>query len=119
MFAFTTKTKGITTALIAATALIAGTPAFAGTFESNGRTTEVRYDDLDLSQASGRQVLNKRLRKAARQVCPATDMREAMTCREKAFDNVAQPVDAVIARAETKARYADASTSDAKVVVGN
>lgn len=119
MFAFTTKTKGITTALVAAAALIAGTPAFADTFESNGRTAEVRYGDLDLSQAAGRQALNKRLRKAATQVCTASEVREMMACREKALDNIAQPVNAVIARAETKARYADASTSDAKVVVGN
>ena len=123
MFAFTTKTKSVTAALAAAAALIAGTPAFAGTFQSNGRTAEVRYGDLDLTQAADRQALNKRLRKAATQVCATSDVREMMACREKALDNVAQPTSAVIARAETKARYADASPTgaqgEAKVVVGN
>lgn len=119
MFAFTSTFKSATAALAAAAALIAGTPAFAGTFQSNGRTAEVRYDDLDLTQASGRQALDKRLRKAATQVCVVTDVRETMACREKALDNIAQPVSAVIARAETKARYADASQNEAKVIVGN
>lgn len=119
MFAFTTKTKAAAASFAFAAALVAGSPAFAGDFVSNGRTAEVRYDDLDLTQASGRQVLDKRLRKAASQVCAATTVREVMLCREKALDNVAKPVRTAIARAETKGRYADASTTDAKVIVGN
>ena len=111
------KIKGIAAAFAAA-ALISGTPAFAEPFASNGRTAEVRFADLDLTKSDDRRELNRRLYRAASRVCSSTDSREVTRCREGALRNIKQPVAAALARAETRARYADASRN-AKVMVGN
>lgn len=109
------KTKSITAALAAA--LIAGTPAFADTFQSNGKTMEVRYSDLDLTKAAGRAELKGRLFHAATRVCPSMDFREAQACRTRALRNIQEPMATAIAAAESRARFADASMT--KPVVGN
>lgn len=51
---------------LAATALLAS-PAFAA--NSQSKTTQVSYSDLDLSTQAGQQELDKRLERAARSVC--------------------------------------------------
>ena len=119
MSVFSTKTKSFTAALAAAAALVAGTPAFAETFVSNGRSVEVRHGYLDLNNAEGRRALNARIYKTATKVCATADAREMMACREKTLNHIKQPISAAIARAETKARYADATPASARVVVGN
>lgn len=118
-----TKAKGIAAAAFATATVIAATPAFAGApasalaFESNGRTMEVRYADLDLTQADGRAELRSRLSRAASRVCYTSDSREMRACRINALDHIKEPVKTVIARAETRSRYADATPT--KVMVGN
>lgn len=112
------KPKGITAALAAAAALITAAPAFAAPFASNGRTAEVRFADLDLTKSDDRSELNRRLYRAATRVCSSMDFREVTRCREGALRNIKQPVRAALARAETRARYAEAS-GNAKVIVGN
>ncbi|MGK2908360.1 MAG: UrcA family protein [Sphingobium sp.] len=118
MFAFPIHAKAFTVALISAAALIPGTSAFAEPFVSNGRTAEVRFADLDLTNAKDRTELQSRLRRAATRVCVNSNTREMMACRQKALAHIEAPVSAALARAETRARYADARTG-AKVMVGN
>ncbi len=50
---------------LAATAL----PAYAAEAESKGQGISVKYRDLDLASAEGKQVLEQRLDRAAREVC--------------------------------------------------
>jgi len=109
--------KGITAALVAAAALVTGSPAFAEPFLSNGRTVEVRYGDLDLSQPAGQTELKHRLNKAAFRVCALSPRDEMAACRKITLRNVSQPVKTAIALAETRARYADATPT--KAMVGN
>ena len=47
--------------------------ASAGEFISNGRTSEVRHGDLNLSKASDQRELRQRISRAANQVCKSTD----------------------------------------------
>jgi UrcA family protein len=117
MFA-TKSTTRFTAALAAALSLVATTPAFAEpAFESNGRQIEVRYTGLDLTSASDRQALKRRLGAAADKVCASNDEREFAACRKIALQHVKRPVATAIARAETNARYAQASST--AVQVGN
>lgn len=96
-------------ALTAFAALAAtGSAASAGEFQSNGRTTEVRFGDLDLSKAEGRKQLQQRINRAASRVCSSSSMAEASACRKLAIANIKAPVEAAIARAKTGERYADA-----------
>ena len=46
------------------------------------RTTTVSYADLDLTDPKGKEVLNFRLRRAARDVCGSPDIREAGSIRQ-------------------------------------
>lgn len=108
------------TATLAATACFAAAvPAFAETFESNGRTAEVRFADLDLSQADGQQELRQRITRAANKVCVERDLNQQAACAARARANVKAKTDAVIARAETNQRYADAGKTTNQVMVGN
>lgn len=118
MFAFPIHAKAIAAAFVAAAALGAGTPAFAEPFESNGRSVEVRFADLDLTKAEDRSEFHARLRRAATRVCVNSNRREMMDCRQKTLARIEEPITAAFARAETRARYADARTG-AKVMVGN
>lgn len=108
---FATKPTTRFTATLAATlCLAAATPAFAEqAFESNGRQIEVRYTGLDLTSASDRQALKRRISAAADKVCASNDEREFAACRKIALQHVKEPVATAIARAESKARYAQAS----------
>lgn len=99
--------KTLSIAVFAAASLIAGS-ASAETFMSNGRTFEVRFGDLDLSQAADQRELQSRIGRAAGRVCGSRDLAEATRCRSAAIAHVKAPVAAAIARAETKARYAEA-----------
>ncbi|MDX3910353.1 MAG: UrcA family protein [Sphingobium sp.] len=112
-----TTSKGITAALVAAATLIAGAPAFAEPFVSNGRTAEVRYGDLDLSQPAGQAELKRRLNNAAFRVCALNPQDEMAACRKIALRHVSEPIKTAIARAETRSRYADATPT--KAIAGN
>lgn len=56
-----------------ATMVLSGMPtaAIAGEHGTNLPTTEVYYGDLDLSTGEGRDQLEKRVKRAVRNVCPA------------------------------------------------
>lgn len=101
------KTLSITA--FAAASLIAGS-ANAETFMSNGRTFEVNFGDLDLSRVADQKELQARIGKAASKVCSGTSLQESSRCRSAAIAHVQTPVASAIARAETRARYADAAT---------
>lgn len=97
-------------AALGATALltVAGT-ASAEEFVSNGRTFEVRYHDLDLSQKADQKVLDGRIYRAASRVCDTyKDLGLLSACRSQAIEHVKAPIAAAIAKAETGERYADA-----------
>lgn len=109
--------KTITAAFVAAATLIAASPAFADSFQSNGKTMEVRYGDLDLTKDAGQAELKGRLFHAATRVCPSSDFREVQACRKLALRNIKEPMRTAIAMAESRARFADASAT--KPMVGN
>lgn len=69
-------------------------------FESNGRTVDVRYDDLDLSNKAGQQELTARVRRAAIKVCPGRTMQDLRTCQIAAVDHVREPMAVAIAKAQ-------------------
>lgn len=114
---FATKTLF---ALTAAASLAFAGSASAGEFQSNGRTSVVRYHDINLADAAGQKELQRRIRVAAKRVCVSADSATMQACRDAALDHVEAPVATVIARAATGERYADAQDPKAaSVVVGN
>lgn len=117
-------TTRFTATLAATLCLIGGAPAFASEMVSDGRQIEVRYGDLDLTQAEGKTQLNRRIKSAAHRVCSGRELHEVRVCREATLEKTQAPVAKAIARAETKARYADAGNgtttgAGTAVVVGN
>lgn len=115
MFApkFTTR---FTATLAATLCFAAATPAFADMADTNVRQRAVYYSDLDLTTQSGKKELNKRISIAASNVCDSRDLGHYVSCRNTALRKAKEPVGIAIAKAENKARYADAGT---RVVVGN
>lgn len=93
---------------VIATVAIAGA-ASATTFESNGHSTQVRYNDLDLSKKADQHKLNARIKRAAAKVCPAQDRNEVARCQAVAMAQVRAPIMAAIAKANAQggAVYAD------------
>ncbi|MDI1295036.1 MAG: UrcA family protein, partial [bacterium] len=83
-----------------------------------GRTTQVRFGDLDLSSQAHQQQLRSRIARAANRVCASGDLSVMRACKAKAIAHVQAPLSAAIARADSRERYADAG-KDVRVVVGN
>ncbi len=50
--------------------------AFAGQSVAEHSSTMVHYDDLEISSSEGMEALDRRLRRAARQVCGPSDFRK-------------------------------------------
>ena len=109
-----TATK-ILAAMSAAALLGAAGTANATSFESNGRTTEVRYHDLDLTKEAGQRALNARIKRAAAKVCPAQNSNEAKKCQTVAIANLRAPVNAAIAKAQSRSQERFAQASEEKV----
>jgi UrcA family protein len=110
-------TKIIAALSIAASLAVAGT-ASAEEFRSNGRTSEVRYGDLNLANAADQKVLKQRISRAASKVCVSRDLNEVRACRAAALKNVDAPISQAIARAQTGDRYADAG-QNAQMATGH
>lgn len=87
-----------------AAAVVAGTATQASSeeFQSNGRTMEVRYKDLDLTKAADRRELDVRIRRAAVKVCPDRTLRGSRACQLSAIDHVRAPIEAAIAKANAR-----------------
>lgn len=101
-------------ALAAVAALGTAGAASATEFESNGKTFEVHYGDLDLSQKAGQRALNARVKRAAAKVCPADASATAVKkCQIAAIAHVRASMDSAIARAETGDRLAGMSKEKA------
>lgn len=99
----------IIASLALSAALLAGaSTAMAAPFQSNGRTTEVRFHDLNLANKADQAILKRRLARAATSVCTDKDLGTSAACRRIALDHIKAPVAAAIARAESGERYADA-----------
>ncbi|AEG47842.1 hypothetical protein Sphch_0140 [Sphingobium chlorophenolicum L-1] len=95
--------------MIAVAALLgaAGT-ASAVEFESNGKTAEVRYNDLDLSSAKGQNVLKGRIWRAAWKVCEhGATSAEIKKCQSVAAAHVRSSVELAIAKAQSGERFAE------------
>lgn len=95
--------------IIAAAALLGiSTMASAVEFESNGKTTEVSYRDLDLSSDKGQHALKARIWRAAWKVCEhGTTSAEIKKCQSVAAAQVRTSVELAIAKANNSERYAD------------
>ena len=95
--------------IIATVALLATTaPAFAQP-EGTTRTVHVSYADLDLSRAAGVKQLDRRLRIALANVCPARDGATpfaVLQCRKAASVALASQRTAAIAGAANGTRLA-------------
>lgn len=82
------------------------TPAFAEEFERN--SLSVSYADIDLDTAQGQKTLEKRIEKAARNVCRTTKLdtgtrimsRDAANCLAKARADARQQVAALMANGQ-------------------
>ncbi|HEX7782876.1 MAG TPA: UrcA family protein [Sphingobium sp.] len=109
-------TTHFTATLAATLCLAAATPAFAAGTETGARQRAVHYSDLDLTTEQGRNTLHKRISYAATHVCQTRDFNQYVTCRSAALRSAKEPAGLAIAKAENKARYADAGT---RVIVGN
>ncbi|UZW55412.1 UrcA family protein [Sphingobium sp. JS3065] len=106
--------------MIAVAALlgVAGT-ASAEEFESNGKTAEVRYHDLDLSSVKGQRALKGRIWRAAWKVCEhGATSAEIKKCQSVAAAHVRGSVELAIAKAGSGARFADKG-KEKPVVAGN
>ncbi len=118
MTIFPVSARGAILAALSVAALTS-TTAYAGAipFESNGRTANVRYDDLDLSSPADQRILNTRIRHAAAKVCPAPTMGERRVCQSIAINQVREPVTAAIARAQAQdaSRFAEVGTGKVAV----
>jgi UrcA family protein len=92
--------------LMSTAAMASGIP-----FESNGRTFEVAYKDLDLSKTADQRELTRRVRRAAVKVCPGKSVKESRSCQLAALDHVREPVAAAIASAQGRdaGRFAEVS----------
>jgi UrcA family protein len=92
----------------ASAAALLGVTANAAEFESNGRTADVRYGDLDLSSAKGQNVLKGRIWRAAWKVCEhGATSAEIKKCQSVAAAHVRSSVELAIAKANNGERYAD------------
>ncbi len=94
----------------ASTAALLGVAATASAaeFESNGKTSEVRYQDLDLSSAKGQNALKGRIWSAAWKVCQnGATSAEIRKCQSVAAAHVRSNVELAIAKANNGERYAD------------
>lgn len=107
--AATRKNGALLGALTAAVLMSAAAQASVIPFESNGRTVEVRYDDLDLSKAADQRALTLRIRRAAVKVCPGRTLQDVRSCQIAALDHVREPIATAIARAKGQDanRFAD------------
>ncbi|MDX3900342.1 MAG: UrcA family protein [Sphingobium sp.] len=113
---FATKTLF---ALSAAASLAFAGSASAGEFQSNGRTSVVRFHDIDLADAAGQKELNRRIRAAAKRVCVSADAATMQACRDAAIDHVEAPIASAIARAATGERYAAQDVKKTRSFTGN
>lgn len=106
--------------MIAAVALLGfAVTASAAEFESNGKTADVRYQDLDLSSAKGQNALKGRIWRAAWKVCEhGTTSAEIKKCQTVAAAHVRSSVELAIAKANNGERYADMG-KDKPVGAGN
>lgn len=95
-------------ALLAAAAATTATlsfPAYAG---EAARTSEVRYDDLNLASAGGAKALTIRVERAAKRVCDANGDRsldaaiEAKACTKIAIARAMPQVELALANAGTQ-----------------
>jgi len=100
-------TKWIAAASAAALLGIAAT-ASAAEFESNGKTAEVRYNDLDLSKPTDQHVLKARIWRAAYKVCAYGPTTATVNkCQSVAAAHVRSSVELAIGKAGNGERYAD------------
>ncbi|MEJ7934735.1 UrcA family protein [Sphingobium sp. AN558] len=80
--------------------LSAASAAGTDAFESNGRTMDVRYGDLNLASKADQATLRSRLIKASWKVCSGETAHVVEKCRSAALAHVRAPVAAAIASAE-------------------
>ncbi len=62
--------------VLAVAGLVASVTAFAATPDVDAPAVKVRYDDLNLATTDGVNTLYRRISRAARQVCPLSDLRD-------------------------------------------
>jgi len=95
-------------AFAAIVALGAAGAASATEFQSNGKTVEVNYHDLDLSSAKGQNMLKGRIWRAAWKVCAeGATSAEMKKCQSVAAAHVRSSVELAVAKAQSGERYAD------------
>jgi len=108
------------TAIVAsALSLAVAAPAFAGSAPVRAPQARVGHADLDLTSAKDVERLKKRIRRASTGLCIQYQGGAFFECQQQTIANAEPTVAKAIARAETRARYADAGTAAAPVQIGN
>jgi UrcA family protein len=97
---FTSRTKRLTHAGIAAFAFCSCLVGYSASAEQRVKTQAVSFADLDLSKPAGAQTLYKRIKAAARQVCGPADQytfvvssKTFRACYDKAVADAVAQVD--------------------------
>lgn len=104
-------------AVFAASALALSAPALA-----EGKTKEVKYEDLDLSTVAGQERLMTRVKSAVKQVCGSpraitiNDRLNEKKCKEAAMASAMPKAEQTVAAYLETRRIA---SRDTKAVVGN
>jgi UrcA family protein len=97
--------------------LALATPAFAASAPVQAPQARVGYADLDLTKAHDVERLKRRISRASGGLCIQYQGGAFFKCKEQTIANAEPIIAKAVARAESKARYADAG--DAVVQVGN
>ncbi len=105
-----------TTITLAAAAGFA-VPALASSEPSTHYTKEVPYGDLNLASAEGQAMLDKRVARAAGQVCRTLDGPQAALCRFRARKAAAPAIKVATSRAT--GQNLAAREARASAIVGN
>ena len=112
MISSATNAIKLLSAGVAAMVLSVSAQADVFPFESNGRTAEVRYQDLNLGNKADRHELDVRIRRAAVKVCRDRTVQRSRACQLAAIDHVRAPLEAAIAKANGAAKEQLASVSE-------
>ncbi len=104
--------------IVTTLAALAMAPAVAGPGIGHGRdmvTAVVNYRGLDLTTPEGRQMLDRKIARAAKRICSRSDSfsltgrREQNRCQREAMANARPQRDLAVANAMRRERLADAS----------
>ncbi|MCB2106911.1 MAG: UrcA family protein [Rhodobacteraceae bacterium] len=120
MFAISPRSLSLATVSLAATlgAAVLTTSFQASAFEPQSRSVAVQYADLDLTQKSDRDTLERRIKRAAEQACAPADSKAVQlhriyaNCLKDARANAERNFATVVAAAQKATNVAQATIDE-------